>query len=254
MVVAVRNRRHDERQTTQRRKDNAAKRKGRWFSKRINIPEEPIRVHFQHPPEPYPDPWNPEDHYPWKKGAKHYIPKLNKFTECALDECLTCAYREPQEFGFEGVKAQKFLEEAWASDYYSVGVLIEEWHVIVEREGKKKNDDGSLKTFFERVLENEAKRELKEQGYNLADVELPRVFGFQGFLDISSAAWRNEFSAAYEEIERWTRDGGFLVPMYYGCANCGEPFFSVADQCPNCDSEEVGIDHANYKAFCGDCE
>ena len=254
MAVAVRSRRQIQRRTTQRGKDRAAKRKGRWFSKRIKIPEESIRVHFQRPTEPYPDPWNPEDLCLWKMGAKHYIPKLNKFTECALDECLTCAYREPQDFGFEGVKAQKFLEDSWPGEYYSLNVWVEEWHVVVEREGKKKNDDGSLKTFFERVLENEAKRELKEQGYELSEVDLPRVFGFHGFLDISSAAWKNEFTAAYEEIELYTKDGGFLVPMYYGCANCGEPFFAVASQCPNCESEEVGIDHENYKAFCGDCE
>jgi hypothetical protein len=225
---------------------------------RLDVPEEPIKVHFQRPKEPYQDPQDPSAAYWWKKGAKHYIPKFNKFTECAYEQCLTCAYRNPGDFDFEDAQPQKFLEKCWPKEYYSVCGWVEEWHIVLERESDRKNDDGSPKTFFERVLEIQAKKELKDAGYDPKKLDLLRVFGRRFYLDITAPAWKNEFDAVYQQIERFTKDEGYLFPLSYGCAECGTPVFSVASECPSCDATfeqgKVGIDHEKHKAYCGDCD
>lgn len=264
MAIAVRSRRHDRHQRQQRRKARQSKFKNRWFRRRIDIPEEPIRIHFQRSTEPFQDPWNPEDHYPWKKGAKHYIPKINKFTECAFEECLTCALREPSDFNLSDVQARRYLEDCYPKAYICLSAWVEEWHVIVERESEKKNDDGTPKTYTERLREKEFLREMKKEGYTpteLREMEYPRVFGFQGFIDFSIPAWDNDIGPIFDQVERFTRDGGYLVPMAYGCSNpeCHEPFYSVATECQVCGSEEVALDtdeHGviTHRMHCNNCE
>lgn len=258
MAIAVRSRRHDRQTQQTRRKERSSKNKGKLFGKRVDIPEEPIRIHFHRPEEPYQDPFNPEDHYWWKKGAKHYIPKLNKFTECALDQCLTCAYRDPTDFGFPADVAQRFLEKAWPKEYYSFNVLVDEYYVFLDRERRSPGPNGET-TWKERVLEKQAVRELKESGQDPRKMDLMRVYGFRGFLDLSGPAFANEFGAVYEQIERYTRDGGYLIPMYYGCSECATRFFSVGEECPTCGSDDCGLsqdDNGNitHKMFCNSCE
>jgi transcription elongation factor Elf1 len=254
MPIVVGDRRFDRRATDTQRKERSAKNKGKFFGLRLDIPEEPIKIHLQRPKKPYQDPRDPNVSYLWKKGAKHYIPKYNRFIECAYDKCLVCAYRNPQDFGFEGVQAKKFLKDCWPKDYYSFCGWVEEWHLVLERVSTRKDEDGGEKTYHERVLERQAKKELKEAGYDLKKVQVPRVFGKRFYIDISAPAWHNEYNSVYEQVERLTKDGGYLFPLHYGCSNCGAAYEPITTQCPSCGEDEIGVDHQKHRAFCGKCE
>lgn len=255
-MIRASSRRTDRRQIDRQRKERQSKQKSRWFSRRIDIPEYAIRIHFHKRSEPYRDPQQPDVFYPWKKGAKHWIQKYKKFTECAFKECLTCAHRNPRDFDLENVQAKKFLSECWPKHYYSFSAFVEEWHVIVERESDRKDDNGNPRLFTERLREREARELFQEQGHNWVDIkdQLGRVYGKQGYLDLSSPAWNNEFAAVFEEVERMCKDGGYLFPDHYACELCHEEVFPLTSVCPNCGSDQVLINPDEHRAECLECE
>lgn len=256
-MAQVMGRRADRRQTTERRQARRSKMSKGWvFSKRLSVPEYAIRIHFQRPTKVYKDPWDPDVAFLWKKGAKHYIKKINNFVECAHAQCLTCAYQRPSDYKLDGVQTPKFLKDMWAKEYYSFSAFVEEWHYVIAEESDRVGDDGKPRMYYKRRLERDAKADMEEAGHKWSAVkgELSRVYGRQGFLAVSAPAWNNEFSAVYEQIERLTKDGGYLFPTHYACCACNAPVFGVTEECPSCGCWDVSIDSGHHRVSCDSCD
>lgn len=245
MVARIGGRREAERQHTEDRAEQRASGKKNWFSMRLDLGPDPMKVHLQRPKEPYADYKDPTQKFWWKRGAKHYIPKVKKFVECTYSDCLVCAYRDPKAFGLDNVAPERMLDKCPPKGFYAVSGWLEMWHHFGKH---SKVINGEKREFNSRELCT---------GRGCADcaAKLPKVFGDRFYYDFSAPAWHDSINSVYERVERICKDGGYLYPLNYVCGECKKELFDMTQACPSCNKDDqIGIDAESHTASCGHCD
>lgn len=268
MAVAVRGnfRSANTRLSNDERAKTRSRAKSRFWSLRLNLNEKPKKLHFDRPEKLYKDIDSAQE-FPWKRGRRHFIPGGGKrgkgaYVECAGDRCLTCAYGNPQRFGFK-IEPDKTLVRQEAEVYLGISGWVEEWYHLVEQKKEGKKDaDGSQQTFVSR-------EQCEGRNCEHCAKKKKKVFGSRFFNAFSDAQFRHLMSEVYEKVERVCQctglDGqhGYIYPPAYACSNpeCGGGGTVLIDlmlSCPSCgDASEGGFEilpnPENHSAVCQRC-
>lgn len=220
--------------------------KGGFYSNRLKLSSEPIKIHMRRPVAPYKNPKTGKMST-WVKVDRHWLPWLNNgkggYVVCTGDQCLVDIYSNPQKFGFD-MPADVNLAKSRTSGYMVVDGLVEEWFHLVQVPSRK---DPS-KTYTERMR-------CSGRHCEGCKDKLPKVFGNRFYHAISWASWRYVFEPVAEELERFCKCGGYIMPVHYACKACNTPLVHMTDCCPGCASEDIAIeaDPASERCHMASC-
>lgn len=241
------------RQTDKEYIDNRPKRGSRLWGLRYKPTTTPVKFRPHRPAELYEDPYNPGNKFPWKRRRFHYVPWANNgkggVIECGGEQCVTCAYMDPQQMGVDVEPDSRIRKNCWTKISYAVDGWLEEWFHLVEKQSKS----DETKTYRVREL-------CTGRGCEYCADKIPRVFGNRSFIDFSKPAWDGVIDPVLEQVEKVCRCGGDIYVPNYVCENCEAEIIDLAMTCEVCKNQgltpndDIVIEAERQVAVCQTCD
>jgi len=221
---------------------------GKRWSYLLKFTTAPTRVHFGHPEKPYTHP-DTGRKLPFSTRKRHWIPGGGKkgngiYIECG-DQCVVCAYTNPQAFGLENVTADSRFIQFVPKTYYAVSGWVEDWYHVLEYYIDDK--DQSKGTFHRR-------ERCSGRGCELCNDGEEKVFGNRFYANIAPSHWRDAVHDLHNKIQlSHCKCGGAIFIPDYTCVKCNKVLLDIYSTC-DCGNTEVALKVDSGTAVCNKCD